>query len=83
MKERQDSLRKLDCDPDFIDDFVTEFETLLTGINVSRHFRAGQLNCKLQKLYRSSKEVDVTLSTISVTIFEDISKFTISGYSYP
>ena len=38
------------------------------------------LNCKLQKLYRlSGQEVDVTLSTISVTIFEDISKFAISG----
>ena len=38
------------------------------------------LNCKLQKIISFlCKEVDVTLSTISVTIFEDISKFAISG----
>ena len=43
-------------------------------------FRAGQFELQTAKIISaSSKEVDVTLSTISVTIFEDISKFAISG----
>ena len=43
-------------------------------------FRAGQFELQTAKIISASgQEVDVTLSTISVTIFEDISKFAISG----
>ena len=43
-------------------------------------FRAGQFELQTAKIISASgQEVDLTLSTISITIFEDISKFAISG----
>ena len=43
-------------------------------------FRAGQFELREAKLVSSSGEVvDITLSTLSVTIFEDINKFTLTG----
>jgi len=43
-------------------------------------FRAGQFELQTARIISASgKEVDVTLSTISITIFEDITQFAISG----
>ena len=43
-------------------------------------FRAGQFELREAKLISSSGEVvDITPSTLSVTIFEDINKFTLTG----
>ena len=43
-------------------------------------FRAGQFELQTAKIISASgQEVDLTLPTISITIFEDISKFAISG----